>query len=173
MMENTPLFAALAVLALAVAGWRVRPDRFRRISWRWFGLAAALFWGSLATILVLGVWERYYSHFAPAYYRLAAPLASLVIYPLWAALLRWIALRLPGPPALGFCLLGGLQALFEHAIGIYRLNLLEVPMLAGSTPLAIFIFAFCEYIVYWSVVLLLADALARLAACRANSTFLR
>ena len=162
LMENTPLFAAFAVLALALVAWRVRSGRFRQISWRYFSLAAALFWGSLATILVLSVWERYYSHFAPPYYRIAAPLASLVVYPLWVLLLRWLALRLPGLPAVSFCLLGGLQALFEHAIGIYRLNLLDVPMLQGSSPLAIFLFAFFEYIVYWAIVLLLADTIKRL-----------
>jgi len=166
MLENTPLFTVLAVLTLGLTMWRVQGSSFHRIAWWQFCLAAALFWVSLASLLVLLAWGSYYSYFTQPAYRLLAPLASLLIYPLWSLLLRWISLHLPIPPAAGFCLLGGLEGLFEHSVAIYRLDILQAPMLENSTPLAVFVFAFFEYVVYWGIVLILADGLQRILAHR-------
>jgi hypothetical protein len=156
-LENTPLFTVLALLVTGFCLWRIRSGRFRQIRRLHFVLAAALFWGVLASLLILSAWERYYGHFAPPYYRFAAPLAALLVYPLWALLLRWLAARLPGNPAASFCLLGGMQGVIEHYIAITRLNILQAPMLQDSPPQAVLGFAFFEYIVYWGLVLLLAD----------------
>jgi hypothetical protein len=85
-----------------------------------------------------------------------------VVYPLAALLFRWIALRLPGNPVLWFCLLGGLESIAEHAVAIYRLNILRIPILRGSTAAAIFLFAFFEYVVYWGAALWLSLLVDRL-----------
>jgi hypothetical protein len=161
-METSILFAILlAVVVLALAGWRVQAERFRALPWLDVGIASALFWGLLATGLRWYFWETYYSYFTPAWSRWLAPLAA-VFYFFVGLLLRWIALHLPGNPAITFLLLGGLESIPEHALGIYRFHILEIPLLAGSTALSIFLFAFFEYIVYWSIVLGLALLLGRL-----------
>lgn len=80
-----------------------------------------------------------------------------------AALVWWAARRLPGNPVVAFCLFGGLEALAEHLVAIYGLDILErVPLLQGSDPLAVLAFSVPEYVAYWGVVLGLAALLARL-----------
>jgi hypothetical protein len=161
-METSILFAILLAAALiALVGWRAKAERFRALSWAAVGLASALFWGLLAIGLRLYFWETYYSYFTPAWSRWLAPLAA-VLYFFIGLLLRWIALHLPGNPAITFLLLGGLESIPEHALGIYRFHILDIPLLEGSPPLSIFLFAFFEYIVYWSIVLGLALLLGRL-----------
>lgn len=164
LLENTPLFTVLALLVFAFVVWRIRTAGFRQIQRRHFALAAILFWGTLATILILSVWDSYYAHFAPPAYKVLAPVASILVYPLWSLALRWLAIRLPGSPAASFCLLGGLQGTFEHWAAIYGLNILTAPMLQDSPPAAVLVFAFFEYIVYWGIVLILADLVRRLVA---------
>jgi hypothetical protein len=161
-LENTPLFTVFALLVVAFVVWRIRAAGFRQIQRLHFALAAILFWGSLATILILSVWDSYYAHFAPPAYKILAPVASILVYPLWSLALRWLAIRLPGSPAASFCLLGGLQGVIEHWVAIYRLNILKAPMLQDSPPAAVLVFAFFEYIVYWGIVLILADFVRRL-----------
>ncbi len=161
-LENTPLFILIAVITVLILVWRIKPGEFRATQWLNFCIAAGVFWGCFSLILVLTMWDRFYRHFAPPYYYFVALLASIFVYPIWSLALRWIALRLPGNPIVWFCILGGLQAIFEHAIAVYRLDLLAVPFLAGSTPTAIFIFSFFEYIVYWGIVVYLAVVIRRL-----------
>ncbi len=161
-LENTPAFILFAILIVIFLFWRIKPVEFRKIPWSHFCIAAALFWGSLTLIFVLIGWDLYYSHFTPHYFRYLAPLASIFIYPLWSLAFRWIAFRLPANPIVSFCILGGLQSFYEHAVAIYRLNLLEVPLLEGTTPVAIFIFAFFEYVVYWGIVVLITLVVGRI-----------
>jgi hypothetical protein len=120
-LENTPLFTVFALLVLAFVVWRIRDPDFRQIQRLHFDMAAVLFWGVLTTILILSVWDSYYTHFAPPSYKILAPLVSILVYPLWSLALRWLAIRLPGSPAANFCLLDGLQAFFEHVVAIYGL----------------------------------------------------
>ena len=63
---------------------------------------------------------------------------------------------------LWFCALGGLEAIPEHLVGIYRLDILEIYLLHGSMADDILIFAYFEYVVYWSIVLILALIIDRL-----------
>ncbi len=117
--------------------------------------AAALFWGIFATILRWSFWESYYRYFAPDWTLWAAPLAAL-FYAAVALVLAWLAARLPGNPGLNFCLLGGLESVPEHLWGIYGAGILRVPILQGINPSLLLVFAFFEYVLYWSVVLVIA-----------------
>lgn len=159
---NTPIAVVLALLTVGLLAWQVRSKTFRSLSWQSFMIAAAVFWGSLAVMLVCYAWQFYYSQFAPPSYRLAAPIASFLVYSLVALLLRSASLRLPGSPALWFCLLGGLQSVPEHAIAIYRLGILHIPLLRDTTAEAIFVFAYFEYVVYWGLALFLTVLVDRL-----------
>lgn len=109
--------AGTAVLAslLSVLVARLLPrERFRLLGFE-IVLAGGLFWGALATALVLSMWDSYYTFFAQDWQRLLAPL-SAILYAGIALLLWWLTRRLPGPPALVFVVLGGLESLVEHSL---------------------------------------------------------
>lgn len=161
--QNTLVAAATAVTFVGLLAWRVSPAAFAALRWQAVAAGSALFWAGLAALLIAFTWSSYYSHFVPAWYRYAAPIGALALYAVLGLGLRWLALRLPGNPVLLFCLLGGLEALPEHAVGIYRFHILTIPILQGSTAVAIFVFAYFEYIVYWALALALAVLLNRLA----------
>jgi hypothetical protein len=120
-----------------------------------FALASGLFWGIFAVVLYQVYWDSYYHYFALPNGRWLAPLAGL-FYALVVLGLRWLALRIPGNPVLNFCLLGAVESIPEHAIGIYRFHILEIPILSGISAGEIYVFAVFEYAIYWGIVLALA-----------------
>ncbi len=151
--------AALAILLAALVVGLLPSDRFRSMGLE-VVLATALFWGVLATVLVLSMWDSYYTFFAQDWQRLLAPLWA-ILYAGIALLLWWLTRRLPGPPALIFVILGGLESLVEHSFAKWRAGLVErVPMLAGVEPAPVLVFAFFEYVIYWGLTLVLARLLA-------------
>lgn len=151
--ENTPIAIAASFAIVAFLVWRIKPDSFRRIPWQAFGIASAIFWGIFAALLISLTWNFYYMYLVPDWYIYAAPIGAVVLYSNISIFIRWASIRLPGNPTLWFCLFGGLEALPEHAIGIYRFDILDIPMLAGSSEMSLFIFAFFEYVIYWGIVL--------------------
>lgn len=160
--ENTPIAAVAALIIVGLLVWRLKPAAFRSISWQTIGVASALFWGLLAFLLISNAWGVYYSLFTPSWYRFAAPLGAVIIYALVGITFRWAALQLPGNPVIWFCLLGGLESIPEHTIAIYRFDILQIPILQGSSATSIFIFAFFEYAIYWGLALALAVGIDRL-----------
>ncbi len=151
--------AAVLAMPLVLACLALfRRERFARSRLE-IAVAAALFWGVLATALTAGMWDSYYTHFAPDWQRRLAPL-SAILYAGIALLLWWLARRTTKAPALAFLVLGGLESLVEHAAAIWRGGLLsKVPMLAGVTAAPVLLFAFFEYVIYWGLTLLLARLL--------------
>lgn len=130
----------------------IKPTRFRQLNWVLTGTSAIL-WGVFATACLWGFWDLYYRYFYPGWVRWLAPLDAL-LYGAIALALWWLALRLPGNPVVNFCLLGGLESVLEHLLGIYGLGILDrVPLLQGVRPTPALVFAFFEYIFYWSIVL--------------------
>jgi hypothetical protein len=130
--------------------------------------AAALFWGVLAAVSVFGFWELYYRFFYPTWIRWLVPL-DVLLYGAIGLGLWWLALRLPGPAPLGFALLGGIEGVAEHLVGIYGLRILDkVPWLHGLAPLPVLVFSFFEYALYWAVVGWLALGLSQLVAGMAD-----
>jgi len=145
------------VLLLALC---MKPARFRQLSWALTGTSAVL-WGIFAIACLRGFWDLYYRYFYPGWMRWLAPLDTL-LYGAIALALWWLALRLPGNPVVNFALLGGLESVLEHLLGIYGLGILDkVPILQGVNPASALVFAFFEYIFYWSVVLGIAGLLGR------------
>jgi hypothetical protein len=173
MTPNTLIFFVLALLLVGLLAWRFKPVHFRLLSWQAVGIGSALFWGVFAGVMMWYAWDIYYRFYAPSWDRIVGPLAAIVFYFLLGLLLRWAALRLPGNPTLTFCLLGGLESVPEHAVAIYRFHILQIPLLQGTTPASIFILAFFEYAVYWSLALCVAivvDRLLRVLRKRVNQT---
>ncbi|MDT8305117.1 MAG: hypothetical protein RRC07_04220 [Anaerolineae bacterium] len=159
--EAALIWGVVAAALLWLLARTVRRPALERVRWA-VPVAAALFWGIFATVLVYGMWASYYEYFYSTRLRLIIPLYAPLLYAVVGTFLWWAARRLPGNPAVTFCLLGGLESLAEHLIAIYALDILErVPLLQGSDPLAVLAFAFPEYVVYWGIVLALAAILAR------------
>ncbi len=158
---RTTLLWALVDLGLvaALVGW-IRPSRFRALRAPLVA-SAALTWGTFAVGLYALLWERYYAYFLGTSMRWTGVLA-FVLYPAYAWLLWWLATHLPGHPVVTFVLLGGLEAVPEHLVAIYGAGILDkVPQLQDVGVGPTLAFAFFEYVLYWSVVLLVAEALAR------------
>ena len=160
-VENTPIAFIASFIILVFLLWRIKPDSFHQISWHSFAIASAIFWGILATALISLTWSFYYKYFVPDWYQFIGPIGAVILYAILGLVFRWAAIHLPGNPTLWFCILGGLESIPEHAVGIYRFNILEIPMLAGSSAISIFIFAFFEYVIYWGIVLILAVGVDR------------
>jgi len=114
-------------------------------------------WSCFATALYWGFWDIFYAQFLPDWARWGAPFSGFVPYLPLALLFYLLSNKLPGNPILWFCLLGGLEGVAEHVLGIYGLHILEkVPLLNGIEPLPIMVFSFFEYTLYWGLLLLLA-----------------
>ncbi len=125
-------------------------------------LTSGVLWGLLATILSSLAWELYYQYLYPAWMRPFAPLSAL-FYALLAWLMWLIASHLGSPAVLWFVLLGGLEGVLEHLVGVFGMRiLLKVPWLEGVRPLPAVLFSFPEYITLWSVTAGLALLVHRL-----------
>jgi hypothetical protein len=159
---STLIFGLAGILLLLPLLFVFRPAAFQRAAWP-LAIASGVSWGAMATIAILIFWDLYYQYIFPAWARRWAPLDAL----LYAAIglgMWWLACRLPGPPVLWFVLLGGLEGIAEHVLGIYGLHILEkVPMLQGAPVAPVVIFSFFEYILYWSIVAWLGFCLLKLA----------
>jgi hypothetical protein len=157
----TILFIGMDVLALSPL-----PFLLRKISSFEFlvpvGLGSALFWGLLVIIFLFKGWELYYCFFYPAWVRWFAPL-DIPLYGLIGLGLWWLACQFPGTPILWFALLGGLEGIAEHVLGIFGFRILDkVPWLKDVRPLPALAFSFFEYVFYWTLVAWLALGLFKL-----------
>ena len=75
----------------------------------------------------------------------------------------WLAYQLPGISIIWFVLLGGIEGLAEHILGIYGFRILDkVPWLKDVKVLPALVFSFFEYVFYWTVVAWLAFGLFKL-----------
>jgi hypothetical protein len=157
---STLLFAGMDVLVLLPLVYV-----FQRVvsthAFRTIGVSSAVFWGVLATVAIFGFWEFYYQYIFPDWMRWLAPLDAL-LYGAIGIGLWWLAIHLPGTTVLWFVLLGGVQGILEHLLGIYALGILEkVPWLQGIPITPVLVFSFFEYIFYWSLVAWMAIILVK------------
>jgi hypothetical protein len=126
------------------------------------GAAAAIFWGLLVIIFLFKGWDLYYRFFYPRWIRWLAPL-DIPLYGAVGLGLWWLACRLPGIPIMWFVLLGGVEGIAEHILGIYGFRILDkVPWLKDVKPLPALVFSFFEYVFYWTLVAWLAFGLLKL-----------
>jgi hypothetical protein len=136
--------------------WRVKPSRFRELKWT-LVCTAAIFWSIFGIVLVSIFWGTYYQYFFPGWFHFGGILIFVpILYGLFALAFHWLALRVPGNPILYFCLLAGLESVFEHLWGIYGLKILEISMLQETSPASMLTFSFPEYIFYWCIVISIA-----------------
>lgn len=155
------IFAFLDLLILVPLVLVFREDLFERALLP-IGATSAFFWGVLAIVAIFGFWDLYYQYFTPGWARWLAPLDAL-LYGAIGLFLWWLALRIPGLSVLWFVLLGGVEGILEHLLGIYAMHILDkVPWLQGLPPYPVLVFSFFEYIFYWSLVAWLTLGLVKL-----------
>jgi hypothetical protein len=74
--------------------------------------------------------------------------------------MAWLCLRLPGNPALTWIVLGSVEGLLSHLYAIYGLGAAsKPPIMQGTDPMAVLIFAIFEKAFYWSLILLVSRAI--------------
>jgi hypothetical protein len=74
----------------------------------------------------------------------------------------WLSLKLPGNPAITWCILGGVEGLLSHIVAIYGLGAVsKPPIMQGTDPFKVLIFAVFEKAFYWSLILLVSRLIWR------------
>jgi hypothetical protein len=83
-------------------------------------------------------------------------------YALIALGMVWLSQKLPGNPVVTWCVLGGVEGLLSHLYAIYDLGAAsKPPIMQGTNPFAVLIFAVFEKAFYWSLILLACRLLWR------------
>jgi hypothetical protein len=119
--------------------------------------AACLFWGFLSVLAFHYFWDMYYQYIYPYWFRRLG-VVNFVLYGLIALGMAFIIRETENTTVI-FLLLGGLEGVLEHIMGIYALDVVNrVPWLHGLKSFPILVFSFVEYVVYWSIVLWIALA---------------
>jgi hypothetical protein len=78
-----------------------------------------------------------------------------IVYTLLGLAMVWLNLKLPGNPAVIWCVLGGVAGFLSYIYAIYGLRaVLKPPIMQGTDPLVVLIFSFFEIAFYWSLILL-------------------
>lgn len=150
--QSTLLFGVLAIL-LMIPLLLILEDQLITTMQTWTMIASALFWGTIALIFIVGYWDLYYAFFYPRWMRWASPFLTPVLYALLAMGILQLAGRSSGAVWLWWLLLGATEGFLEHVLGIYGLRILErVPWLDGLRSGPLLLFAFFEYLFYWTLV---------------------
>jgi len=152
---STVTFGILAI-AISLPLIALYPRLLLLPSWVELASAAGIFWGILSLFAFGAFWDIYYRYIYPPWLRRFAPI-NIILYGFIGFTIWSISQHYSIQPVILFLILGGLEGVFEHILGIYGLDILEkVPWLEGLAPFPILIFSFLEYIVYWSLVAWLA-----------------
>ena len=156
---STVVFGLLGLAASIPLIWLFDLESFRTAGLA-VGVASALFWALFGVTMIFHFWNLYYRHFYPPWVRYAAPLTVLLYAGLGMGM-SWLASKLPGEMLLWFVLLGGVEGILEHVLGIFVLDIVnKVPFLRGLPSFPLIVFSFFEYILYWAIVGWIALGLA-------------
>ena len=158
----TGILLVLDVFLILLAQRFVSREHFRQMRWL-LVIAGGVFFLLVWTSAMLWAWDWFYSYIFPAWARyLLAPLFG-ILYALLALGMFWLSLKLPGSPAVNWCLLGGVEGLLSHIYAIYGLGAAsKPPIMQGSDPFVVLIFAVFEKAFYWSLILLGSRLMMRL-----------
>ena len=107
-------------------------------------------------------WDWFYSYIFPEWACYLLPIIFGIGYFLLALGIGWLSLKLPGNPAITWCILGGVEGLLSHIVAIYGLGAAsKPPIMQGTDPFAVLIFAVFEKAFYWSLILLVSRLIWR------------
>lgn len=160
LFQGALFFALVDVVFISVLTWRIPPDSFRRVKWVQV-VVAGIIWFGIWGWAIVNFWETVYAYVFPAWGQYLIPpvfglLMAAVARGLWV-----LALRFRQHPVLGYTLLGGLWGVCTHIWAVYRGIVEKPPMLQGTSPVAVVVIAFFEYMFYWCIILSLSALIAR------------
>lgn len=150
--EGAVLFAAFDVVLVFCLVRRSDRDSFVRLK-PFLLTFTGVFWYLLWTAMCIYFWDPVYRYVFPVWARWVIPPVYAVLFTVIALLFWWISLRLPGRPALTFCLLGGLWGTATHLWGMSRGLIDKPPMLQGVSPVSVAVMPIFEFVFYWCVIL--------------------
>ena len=147
---------------LCYLAWRsINPASFQKLRWRLITISGIFFLLVWTSVLWWG-WDWFYAYIFPHWARYTLPPIFAIAYALLVAGMFWLSLRLPGHPAVVWCILGGVEGLLSHLYAIYGLGAAaKPPIMQGTDPFAVLIFAVFEKAFYWSLILLVCTQLWR------------
>jgi hypothetical protein len=148
------VLVVLDAALILVARRTVRREQFGQMRWL-LVFTGGVFFLLVWTSAMLWAWDWFYSYIFPGWGRYLLPLIFWIVYTLFALAMVWLSLKLPGNPAVTWCLLGGVEGLLSHLYAIYGLGAVsKPPIMQGTDPFVVLIFAFFEITFYWSLILL-------------------
>lgn len=137
-----------------IASRLINREQFRSMS-RLLAITSGLFYLVVWVTVLWWGWDWFYSYIFPEAARYILPFVFWIGYTLLGFGMSWLCLKLPGNPALTWCVLGGLEGLLSHIYAIYGLGAAsKPPIMQGSDPWAVLIFAIFEKAFYWGFILL-------------------
>jgi len=158
----TGIVFALDVILILLARHLISRERFNQMRWLLAGAGGVFFLGVWISVLWWG-WDWFYSYIFPGWARYLLPPVFFLAYTLIALGMGWLSLKLPGNPAVSWCVLGGVEGLLTHIYAIYGLGAAsKPPIMQGSDPFAVLIFAIFEKAFYWSLILLSCTFILRI-----------
>lgn len=158
----TIILVSLDAILIFMAWRTIRREQFEHMRWL-LAIAGGIFFLLVWTSVMLWAWDWFYSFIFPAWGRYLLPLIFWIGYSLIALVMVWLSLKLPGKPAVTWCILGGVEGLLSHLYAIFGLGAAsKPPIMQGTDPFAILIFAVFELAFYWSIILLFCGQLWKL-----------
>ncbi len=152
------LFALIDTVFVALLLRRIDREKMSRLR-NPLLVTSGVFWFVVWITMCAFFWDPVYHYVFPAWARWIIPPVYGILFVLVAFVIWWLALRLPGPPALTFCFFGGLWGMVTHLWGISRGLLEKPPMLRGVSVLSASVMPVFEFIFYWCIVLTAAHIL--------------
>jgi hypothetical protein len=150
----TSILVTLDVILILLARFLVSREQFRQIRWVLVIISGIFFLLVWISVLWWG-WDWFYKYIFPGWARYLLPPIFGIGYSLLALGMSWLSLKLPGNSAVTWCILGGVEGLLSHIYAIYGLGAAsKPPIMQGTDPMAVLIFAVFEKAFYWSLILL-------------------
>ncbi len=149
-------------IVLVYLAWRfISREQIAQRRWLLEALSG-LFFLLVWTSVMLWSWDWFYVYIFPGWARYLLPPVFGIGYALLALGMHWLCLKLPGNATVNWCLLGGLEGLLSHIYAIYGLGAAsKPPIMQGTDPSAVLIFAIFEKMFYWSIILLVSRLFIR------------
>ncbi len=150
----TAILAVLDVILILLSQRLVKREHFQQIRWL-LAIAGGVFFLLVWTSVLLWGWDWFYIYIFPGWAHYLLPPLFGVFYALLALGMGWLCLKLPGNPAVTWCVLGGVEGLLSYIYAIYGLGAAsKPPIMQGADPFVTLIFAVFEKAFYWSMILL-------------------
>lgn len=132
----------------------VNREHFQQVHWL-LVITGGVFYLLVWTSVLLWGWDWFYAYIFPPWGRYLLPAIFGVGYALLALGMGWLCLKLPGNPAVTWCVLGGVEGLLSHIYAIYGLGAAsKPPIMQGVNQFSVLVFAIFEKAFYWSLILL-------------------